>query len=458
MPEAPDLIPPAGPESILARLEGLGIRLGLDNSRRLLALLGDPQARVPAVTIAGSNGKGSTAALLAAMLSEAGYAAGLYTSPHLETVEERLRISGRAISSAALADLLGRVVECSEGETGSPPTYFEALTLAAFLWFAEQPADVAVLEVGLGGRLDTTNLADPLLSVITSISLEHQEYLGDSLAAITREKAGVFRRGRPALVWLEEEEPAAAARQVAAEVGAELRFVHREVAILGVEPLGRRGQRVRLATPVRSYELEISLPGRHQASNLALAVRAAEILAENGFGRLGPDAIAAGARRCRWPGRLEEVTLPDGRRCLLDAAHNAEGAAALAGFLAEEAEPVDILFGVLVDKDAREMLASLAPRARRFVFTAPASPRARPPAELGEILPASFRGEIEAVAQPREALLRALAGASRMLVVCGSIFLVGEIRRYLREEFGVPPPPQGFAAPQASGQRQVSGS
>lgn len=445
MPEAPDLTAPLDPQPILARLEGLGIRLGLDNSRHLLALLGDPQARVPAVTIAGSNGKGSTAALLAAMLTSAGYATGLYTSPHLESVEERLRLSGEAVPSAVLGELLGRVVGRSEVETGSPPTYFEALTLAAFLWFAESRADVAVLEVGLGGRLDATNLADPLLSVITSITLEHREYLGDSLAAITREKAGVFRRGRPALVWLEEAEPAAAARAMAAEVGAELCFVHREVKVLETEPLGRMGQRVHLETPVRAYVLEIALPGRHQVSNLSLAVRSAEVLAENGFPRLGPEAIAAGARRCRWPGRLEEVTLPDGRRCLLDAAHNAEGAAALAGFLGGERERVDVLFGVLADKDAREMLEGLAPHARRFVFTAPASPRARLPEELTELLPASFGGETEVVAAPRAALLQALATASRTLVVCGSIFLVGEIRRYLREEFGVPEPPRVLA-------------
>lgn len=375
------------------------------------------------------------------MATAAGYRTGLYTSPHLESVEERLRVDGVAIAAATLGRLLARVVATSERETGSPPTYFEAVTLAAFLWFAERPIDLAVLEVGLGGRLDATNLAEPLLSLITSISLEHQDYLGDTLGAIAREKAGTFRRGRPALVWLEDEEPAAAARAVAAEVGAELRFAQDEVTIRQVLPLGRAGQRVLLETPVRSYDLKIALLGKHQARNLGLAVRTAEILAERGFPGFAAEAIALGAEHCRWPGRLEWVELAPDRRCLLDAAHNPEGSEVLAEFLAHEDGPVDLLFGVLGDKDAGAMLARLAPRAGRIVLTAPTSPRARPPAELASLLPASFQGEVAIEPEPRSALRHALAGGSETLVICGSIVLVGEMRLLLREAWGVPGPP-----------------
>lgn len=367
--------------------------------------------------MAGSNGKGSTSALLAAMASAAGLRTGLYTSPHLESVEERLRIDGRAIDPGEFAGLLGRIVEAA----GTPPTYFEAVTAAAFLWFAEREVDLAVIEVGMGGRLDATNVCEPELSLITSISLEHREHLGDTLAAIAREKAGTFRPGRPALVWLEDPEPSASVRAVAAGLGTDLRFAPELVT------LRRDGQRVKLTTPQGEHDLEIRLPGAHQARNLALAVLAAETLG------LAPEAIAQGARSCRWPGRLEEVELPEDRRVLLDAAHNPEGAAALAEFLDG---PFDLLFGALADKDAADMLGPLAKRARRIVLTTPASDRARRPEDLAALL--SGR-EVEVVPDPGQALERALRPGAR-LVVCGSIYLIGEVRKRLREKFGVPPP------------------
>ena len=199
-----------------------------------------------------------------------------------------------------------------------------------------------------------------------------------------------------------------------------------------MEPHGWEGQRIRLATPTRQYELEIALLGDHQAKNLGLAVRAAESLASQGFGRLDAGAIAAGAAACRWPGRLEPVALPGGRRVLLDAAHNPDGAAVLARFLGRLDRPVDLLFGVLADKDYGEMLPRLAVHARRVVLTRPASPRAKDPAELVSLL------------DGREGVLvendpdRALALGGEVLVACGSIFLVGEVRKALRERFGVP--------------------
>lgn len=375
--------------------------------------------------MAGSNGKGSTSALLSAMASAAGRRTGLYTSPHLESVEERLRIGGRAIGPEELAGLLDRIVEVAE------PTYFEAVTAAAFLWFSQRQVDLAVLEVGMGGRLDATNVSDPLLSLITSISLEHREHLGDTLAAIAREKAGTFRPGRPALVWIEEPEAAESVRAVAAELGTDLRFAPGLVTIREVVPMGLDGQRVRLATPGGEHDLEISLPGAHQAKNLALAVLAAETL---GFGR---EAIEKGARSCRWPGRLERVSLPDGGLVLLDAAHNAEGAAALAGFLDQLPGPIDLLFGALGDKDVAEMLGPLAPHARKIYLTTPASDRARPPEEVAGLL--AGREGVEVVPDLEKALDRALQPGAR-LVVCGSIYLIGEVRKRLRERFGVPPP------------------
>ncbi|PYQ61144.1 MAG: bifunctional folylpolyglutamate synthase/dihydrofolate synthase [Acidobacteria bacterium] len=427
MPAAPDV----DPEPILARLDGLGIKLGLERARFLLAAIGDPQRRFPTVLVAGTNGKGSTSAFLAAMAQAAGYRTGLYTSPHLEAVEERLQIDGRRIAPGELGRLLVDLVALAERETGSPPTYFEAVTLAAFQWFAEEKVDLAVVEVGLGGRLDATNLSDPILSLITPIGLDHQEYLGDTLAQIAREKAGILRPDRPALVWIADAEPAESVRQAAAEIGARLRFASDEVRIESIEPQGWAGQRIRLATPVRAYDLETALLGAHQAINLGLAVRAAETLADLGFDRFGPGSIRKGAAACRWPGRLEAIDLPGNRRLLLDAAHNPAGAAVLADFLDRMGEPVDLLFGVLADKDYKEMLGLLAPRVRRIVLTTPASPRAKDPADLAGLL-----GDREGVFVEPElgrALERALELGGETLAACGSIFLIGEVRRAVRE-------------------------
>jgi dihydrofolate synthase/folylpolyglutamate synthase len=436
-------------QKLLRSLEVFGIRLGLDRPRRLLAALGAPEKGLPAVLVAGSNGKGSTSAFLAAMAGAAGYRTGLYTSPHLETVEERLRIDGRTIEPERLGGLLERVVAADGGEPEGRPTYFEALTLAAFLWFAEERVDLAVLEVGMGGRLDATNVADPLLSLITPISLDHTEHLGGTLALIAAEKAGILRAGRPAIAWIEDAEAAAAVGRAAAELGADLAWGPERARIEAVVPRGWEGQAVELATcPAAGrtdgghrYELATALLGGHQAKNLALAVLAAERLADLGFARLDAAAIARGAAACRWPGRLEAVALSGGRRVLLDAAHNAGGAAVLADFLAglgPPDRPVDLLFGVLADKDAAAILGLLSPFVGRAVLTTPESPRARPPAELAALLPAIIPSIIEP--DPAAALDRALALGGDTLVACGSIFLLGEVRRRLWERFGVPAP------------------
>jgi dihydrofolate synthase/folylpolyglutamate synthase len=435
VPEAPAV----DPNAVLSRLEGLGIKLGLERARDLLVRMGEPQRRFPSVLVAGTNGKGSTSALLAAMAEAAGIRTGLYTSPHLETVEERLRIDGQAIDSGRLGAILEDLVGLAERETGSPPTYFEAVTLAAFRWFAGEHVDLAVLEVGLGGRLDATNLADPVLSLITAIGFDHREFLGDTLAAIAREKAGILRSGRPALAWIEDAEPAESVQRIAEEVGADLHFASREVRIEAIEPRGWEGQRIRLATPARGYDLEMALLGDHQAKNLGLAVQAAETLARHGFERLDAAAITAGTAACRWPGRLEPITLPGGRRVLLDAAHNPDGAEVLAHFLGRlgrQDGPVDLLFGVLADKDYGEMLPQLAAQARHVVLTRPVSPRAKDPAELVALL--GGREGVLVEPDPLRALDRALGLGGEILVACGSIFLVGELRKALRDRFGVP--------------------
>jgi dihydrofolate synthase/folylpolyglutamate synthase len=431
--------PPGGrPGDLLSPLEKFGIILDLEAPRRLLAALGEPQRRFPVVLVAGTNGKGSTSALLAAIVQAAGYRTGLFTSPHLETVEERIRLNGVAIAPEALAAHLSRVLEAAP----APPTYFEALTAAGFLAFAgdtEEPVDLAIIEVGLGGRLDATNVADPVLAVITAIGWDHQEYLGNSLSAIAGEKAGILRSGRPAVSWIEDPEPASAVAAVARALGALHEPVPEQVRLISIEPLGWSGQRVRLATPVREYDLHLALLGAHQAQNLGLAVRAAEKLAALGFDRIDAEAIERGVAACRWPGRMELVETLPGRFALLDGAHNPAGAATLASFLAGQSPPVDLLFGVLANKDAMEMLALLTPHVRRAVLTAPPGHRSRDPRELATWFPAEVPVSIEP--DPEAALERALGLGGELLVVCGSLYLLGEIRPALRRRFGRPAPP-----------------
>ena len=424
---------------LLARLEREGIRLGLEATRELLAALGDPQHRFPSVLVAGTNGKGSTAALLASILAASGLRTGLYTSPHLERPQERIRIDGEPLSGARLARLLAAATAASAAAGARLPTYFEAMTAAAFVAFARARVDLAVLEVGMGGRLDATNLAAPVLSLVTAIDLDHREHLGDTLGAIAREKAGILRPGRPALALAGAAEATAALVARAAEIGAGLRDLGPWLGETRFLAEGWEGQRLEIATPAARWRLRLPLAGRHQAANLLLAVHAAELLAGSGWPAIGRDAIRRGVAAARWPGRLECVRLPDGRRrVLLDAAHNPGGAARLADFLAARGARGTLLFGAVGDKDAAGMLAALAPFADRVVLTEPDSPRARPAAELAALLP---RGLPSAVVPDRgRALAAALRAGAPLTVVCGSIYLLGDIRRRLRRRCGVPPP------------------
>ncbi len=424
-------------EALLARLEAEGVRLGLDTTRRLLADLDRPQSRLAVVLVAGTNGKGSTAALLAAMATAAGYRTGLFTSPHLEEVEERIRVDGHSIDSERLAAELEEVVRAAERGQGRLPTYFEALTAAALLHFVRRRVKLAVLEVGLGGRLDATNTTEPILSLIAEIAFDHEEYLGTDLRSIAREKAGILRRDRPAVAWCGGRSAGRELTRAAREIGAALVSGPDSCQVLSVERRVPAGQRVVLRTGAQEYELETRLSGRHQVGNLALATLGAEALGELGWTGLDRDAIARGAASCRWPGRLEGVEVPGCRAVLLDAAHNPSGALSLARHLEEEGGPYDLLFGVLGDKRVQQVLGPLAAGAERVFLTRPRSPRA---AAL-ETLEAALGAPADlAEPDPARALAAALAAGDSRLVVCGSLYLVGEARRELRRRFGMPAP------------------
>ncbi|RMH22622.1 MAG: bifunctional folylpolyglutamate synthase/dihydrofolate synthase [Acidobacteria bacterium] len=418
---------PADATAQLAALAPRGIRPGLDVLRAVLAALGqDPQA-LPAVLVAGTNGKGSTAALLAAMAKAAGYRTGLYTSPPLGGPAEQIAVDGRPIEQPALAELLAQVTAVAEAVRPGMLTAFEALTAAAFRHFAAAAVDLAVLEVGMGGELDATNVAAPRLAVITSVALDHRDFLGPTTADVARHKAGILRRRRPAVAGWLGADAEAVVRRAARELDAPLIVAPDAVRRLERREVGRGRQRVELATAAGAYGLELPLAGAHQARNLALAVLAAEALRDAGFAGLDAAAIARGSAACRWPGRLETRTA-GGRELILDAAHNPAAADALAAYLEELGKPVDLLFGAFRDKDAGAMLARLAPRARRIVLTAPPGPRAWDAAAWAARHPG-----IATAVEPdlRDALEALLMPGEPPLVVCGSLALVGAIRSML---------------------------
>ena len=426
-------------EAILAELEVFGIKLGLASTLRLLRALGSPESTFPVVLVGGTNGKGSTANALSEIMCAAGHRVGLYTSPHLEEIEERVRVAGVCIGPTELASHLEKVVELGTRELGQPPTYFEALTVAAYLYFAEEGVDLAVVEVGLGGRLDATNAADPMLSIVTSISRDHTQVLGESLERIAREKAGIFRAGRKALCWVAASEARRALASEARRRGAVLVDVPRQVSWSGQETGLPQRRSLSMTTPDSRYRIDTALIGSYQLSNLALAVRAAESLREAGF-EVGHRAVEEGIERCRWPGRCEVVRLPCGSQVLLEAAHNQEGIQWLSRQLEgdnDDGEKWQVIFGVLDDKPAEAMLETISTWADRVILTRPASPRAVDPTRL---LPANGADRWRVEPCSEKALEMTLAGGARRVVVCGSIYLVGEVRRELRRRFGMPPP------------------
>jgi dihydrofolate synthase/folylpolyglutamate synthase len=435
-------------QRLLAPLEAGGIRFDLAAFRALLRGLGDPHLRVPSVLVAGTNGKGSTSALIAAAAHAAGHRVGLYTSPHLESARERVRVGGRAVDDRTLAAALERVVDAARASPlAHAPTHFEALTGAAFLVFAEAGADLAIHEVGLGGRLDATNVTEPLLSVVTSIGLDHQEYLGETLTEIAREKAGVFRRGRPALWGALPDEARRAVEASAAEQGARIDGTASEWSIDAVE-VGELGQRFAIVDGAGAVVARptLRLAGAHQRDNALLAARASEVLRRHGWGRLGRVAVEAGFARCAWPGRLEAVALPGPahRRVVFDGAHNADGGRALASHLQLGRRPFDMVLGVLADKRAEAWLGEVARGAERVWATTVPSPRALAAEAVARLL-VEQGVAARAVAEPHEALDAALAESDNDLWIAGSLYLVGALRVALRARARVPAPADDIA-------------
>jgi dihydrofolate synthase / folylpolyglutamate synthase len=413
-------------------------KFSLDQIRVLLDALRNPQSRFSSVLIAGTNGKGSTAATLASILTEAGVRTGLYTSPHLERINERIRIGRTLIGDDDFARNFFRVYDTAEelvraGSLPQVPSFFECLTALAFAYFAEAGVEIAVLEVGMGGRLDATNVVSPLLSVITDISLDHMEWLGPTVADIAREKAGILRP-RGTLVTLPQHPEAS---RVLGEVAAELDV--RGVSAVPYMP--HMGAAAGHAYPVEILgtvvELASPLIGAHQHRNVALAAAAAVELQQHHGYPVTSEAIAAGVRSTIWPGRLERVQTR-GLQWILDVAHNPAGAWALRAGLrdalgSDEARPMTLVFACLRDKPLIELAQILFPLFEQVVFPPIHSPRAAPVEEL--LAAARSTGTPAVVAASVAEALDVGALKNRegngVVVISGSVYLVGEARSLL---------------------------
>jgi dihydrofolate synthase / folylpolyglutamate synthase len=413
-------------DAILTRLLQLHpkiIDLSLERMARILARLGHPERHVPPVIhVAGTNGKGSTVAFTRAILEAAGLAVHCYTSPHLVKFHERIRLAGRLISDEHLSALLE---ECEVANGGAPITFFEITTAAAFLAFARAPADFLVLEVGLGGRLDATNMiAHPAVAAITSIGLDHQQFLGDTIALIAREKAGILKRGVPGIIGPMPEVARAAIEDVAEQLGAPLAIAGQDFDVFE--------QHGRLVFQDADGLLDLPLPslkGRHQIGNAGNAVAIIRTLRDN---RVGDDHVAEGLASASWPARLQRLkggrlsaSVP-GCELWLDGGHNADAGVVLAEALsAMPPRPLTIIWGMLNTKDASQFFRPLARLADMVItLTIPGEPNAIPAQQLAEI--ALSLGCRSRVATSLEEAVRQCSAQSRSLI-CGSLYLAGHV-------------------------------
>ncbi len=423
-------------------LQHFGVKLGLENIRALLDLLGRPEHGYPCVHVGGTNGKGSVGAMLVAMLEASGLASGLFSSPHLVRPNERIRIDGRDIATDDLHRLLRSIradIErgLREGALEVHPSFFEVITATALSAFREAAVRAAVLEVGLGGRLDATNAVDGCVSVIVTVGLDHTKTLGPTLEHITREKAGIIKKGRPLVTAVDQPHALAILAEVASERGARL-IETRHAASIEAGPDGR----FHVRTARADYRnLAVSLAGRHQWHNARTAIVALETLADETGWSVDPAAVRLGLSRVRWPGRLQWVEAEP--PLLLDGAHNAAGARVLADYLHEFAEsergrslgPPVLLFGAMRGKDLDGILSPLAGRVRGAVVTRPGVERSLEPEEVVSVA-GRVLGSAEIVAEPGLALerSRALATPRGYVLVAGSLYLVGQVLGMLEGE------------------------
>jgi dihydrofolate synthase/folylpolyglutamate synthase len=419
---------------LAAPTQAAAAKFDLENITVLAKRLGHPERAYPSAHIAGTNGKGSTAAFLESILRRAGLRTGLNTSPHLERINERIRVNGEEISDAAFAGNMTRIQRVTEellaaGKLRGHPTYFECVTAIAFEYFSQAEVTFGVFEVGLGGRLDATNILTPAVSIITRIDFDHENFLGHSLREIATEKAGILKEGVPVVVAEQHEE----AREVILERARELRCPVIETSAtyrienFTMEEGGARARVTRIASG-RSMEIAPKLRGAFQLQNALTAIAAASVLQRQGF-HISAEAIQAGIATTVWPGRLEKLhSQPD---VYLDGAHNPGAARELAGFWEQQFanRKIFLLYGALRDKAVDEIAGILFPHVAEVIFTYPRTSRPISAAHLGEIA-AHHAAHSIVIADAEQALDYALGKAApeEAIFITGSLYLVGQLR------------------------------
>lgn len=424
------------------------IKLGLDSMCSFLARVGHPEQRLKYVHVAGTNGKGSVSVTLLTLLSAAGYRVGLYTSPHLSSVRERFRINDEFISREKFSELATLI----RGVLGVEKiTYFEFTTALALLWFAESGLDLVILETGLGGRLDATNVVVPLVSVITNVTMDHEAYLGNTVAAIAGEKAGIIKEFVPVVAGLADDEGLEVVRRTCQERNAPLCLYGRDFhAESGDDRLWSWLPESAILPVERLDSLQCSMRGGYQIVNASLALAVLALLQPHGF-LLSPETIRSGLAAVRWPGRLEHICLDRQGRVvrdqvndretvsyLLDGAHNPAGVESLVLTLRQESEykRLIVVWGAMLDKDLARTLPLIGELAGVLLLTRPEGERAADPEQLLEHLDAAMKGRCECIRSVDQALLRAgvLAETGDLIVVAGSLYLVGAVRKILLGE------------------------
>lgn len=434
----------------LSTLTRFGINLGLQRITSLLKFFNNPQEHLPVIHIGGTNGKGSTQAMLSSILREGGYRVGAYTSPHLISYRERFMINGENISHETFSSILTEIIDVLEAvhlDTGEYPTEFEVLTALAFIYFAREKVDVALIEVGMGGDIDSTNIiSKPLLSIITNVSLEHTAYLGTTLKEIAEKKSGIIKAGCPVLTASREEEVLQVIRQRANLLNAPLRGVFQQArwelkeewdeATSTIEKVQRAdGQFFSVQTINNKYpKLFLPFWGRHQLENAVTAIMAAEILQELAWS-IDSEIIVQGLAKAKWPGRLE--VLRTNPLLVLDGAHNPAGIEALSQWLTakrREVKRVILVMGMLDDKDRALAASLLEPLVDMVIITKPNSYRAKGWYELSE----KFEKKnvpILVIKNLEQAVAKALreAEAGDLVLVTGSLYLIGEVKKIMQE-------------------------
>lgn len=410
----------------LLGLEKSGIKLGLERTQNLLSAIGSPQNSFKSIHIAGTNGKGSVASMIHSILFSSGYRTGLFTSPHLVCFRERIRSNGECIAKEELVEVVNgirdHIVNCKA-------SFFEACTAVAFDYFRRKSVDVAVIEVGMGGRLDSTNVITPMVSCICSIDYDHTEYLGKSLAKIAYEKAGIIKPGVPVVCGRMKPTAMRAIEKVRMAKNSPIYWLDKD-ATCKVVSLGLEGSSFEYSGLGESQRFSIGLSGLHQIGNASLSVLAAEVGSKEGL-RITKDSIKEGLSNARWPGRLDVISQEP--VIVVDAAHNIAGVKTLVETISRIGfKPDVVLFGVLRDKEYEGMLRLLANTTKRFVFTKPNSPRALPLhrlAKAGDSLGLNYflTSNID------KAIKKAcsIATARGKILVCGSIYLIGDIMKTL---------------------------